>query len=536
MNKTVNHSRVSLFLSIAIILIASACANQVAPTGGEKDVTPPILLKAIPESESINFTSREIVLVFDEFIQFRYPNDEFSIVPEPTGELKVRVKPKAIYITLPDSLLSNTTYIINFGSSVKDLNEGNPLNNLLYVFSTGSFIDSLKLDGKVIDALTGEPSQNYTVGFWLANADPSTVKPYYYTKTDEAGLFTQGYLKADTFAIYAFNDKNGNRLIDPGTEEIAFLDEVVVTSDSSAKIELRGSLSYPKDLRVIDRKKVSDGHYRYTLNYASDSTISLVSLPAIQYHLFRNRDTVDLYYQPITDTTDIVLLAQDTLIEHKIVPWRLKDSLFTPKLVAIKDPTHWEQKQQFQFSGPTPLFIDSACATLRLIPADSSQVGSTEAEQKATIQEKNIKIDLSEIPAGKYYYTLPAGCFTDMAGRTSALLNDSVQVVGGDSYGELALSIKLHPDIDRIRLFISQGKPEPAYSVQVAENLQFTRLAAGTYSLYFFVDTNNNGQWDRANFYYRNQPEKIVVFNQTLTIRQGWNTAVEIDLMELFPP
>ena len=535
MSISVNNPNWSFILVAALALFTSACANQVAPTGGEKDTTPPSLLRAIPESEVTNFESRQIVLLFDEFIQFSYPNDEFSVVPEPPGDVKVRVKPKAIYLTIPDSLAPNTTYIINFGSSVKDLNEGNPLNNLLYVFSTGLFIDSLGIEGTVVNALTNKPEKNFTVGLWAIHDDPTSVKPIYYTKTGENGRFIQSFLRADTFAVYAFNDKNGNRLIDPGSEEVAFLNRAIVTIDSTPNIQLYTSQSYPKTLITTDRKKLRDGHYRFILNHEPNSPLSIASKPTLVHQLLQNRDTVDLFYPPSTDTIHVVLISSDTIAEYIVVPWQLEDSLFIPTLQRAFQPAVWDYKPLFRFIGLMPLSLDSACINLKLIPADSAISGIGKEAQLVNIQEETLLLDLSNIPPGKYYYTLQKGCFRDMAGRVSALIIDSITVIGAESYGELTLNIQMHPQVEPIRLLIGQEKPDPTYSVPVAKNLHFSRIMPGTYTLQFFIDENRNGKWDRANFFQRTQPENLVVFNQVITIRAGWKTEAQVDLMKMFP-
>ena len=141
--------------SLFILIIVMGCANRGTPTGGEIDTEPPSVLKASPENFSTNFNSTEIEILFDEYIRLSKLQTELIISP-PINPLPT-IMPmgsadKVLNISSLDSLIENTTYSFQFGESIEDNNERNPLTNYRYVFSTGDYIDSLKIKGSVKDA------------------------------------------------------------------------------------------------------------------------------------------------------------------------------------------------------------------------------------------------------------------------------------------------------------------------------------------------------------------------------------------------
>ena len=137
-----------------------SCANIVMPSGGKKDAYPPVLINVTTENNTINFTKKNIVFEFNENVVPNNWSDNFSISPLTKEPVNFKIKNKTLTLDLDNKLEKNTTYSVNLDNCIKDLNEGNILENLRFSFSTGSYLDSLYIKGIVIDAFTLEPKAN----------------------------------------------------------------------------------------------------------------------------------------------------------------------------------------------------------------------------------------------------------------------------------------------------------------------------------------------------------------------------------------
>ncbi|MFT4643835.1 MAG: hypothetical protein ACI8ZX_000231, partial [Planctomycetota bacterium] len=200
--------KIIMSLLLLSILLFS-CAEIVAPSGGEKDTQPPKVKKSSPENYTTNFNSNKIEIKFDEFIKLNSGGGNILISPSLENKPKFELIGKKVIIIFKEKLLKETTYIINFGSSIKDNNEGNILKDYKFIFSTGSFIDSLKIEGKVLNAFNKEAVDNVLVALYKKDEDSVLYKkPLYFTKTNKEGQYSLENLKSNSYQIVALEDKN----------------------------------------------------------------------------------------------------------------------------------------------------------------------------------------------------------------------------------------------------------------------------------------------------------------------------------------
>ena len=233
------------FIGIAFIgqicsLLITGCAQIGAPTGGPKDTSAPVLVKAMPLNNQTNFSGNKIILTFDEYVDLQDVQSNLLVSPSPKNNPSINSNLKIITIKLKDSLLANTTYAINFSSAIKDINEGNVLNNFVYTFSTGSYIDSLELEGKVMMAETGKIDSSLNVLLYknASDTDVTTRRPDYIAKIKGDGSFTFKNLPSGNFKIFALKDGDGNKYYNAATESFAFFDTEINSLDLNNKINL----------------------------------------------------------------------------------------------------------------------------------------------------------------------------------------------------------------------------------------------------------------------------------------------------------
>lgn len=224
----------------AVSILGSGCAQIGAPTGGPRDTIPPKLLNANPPNRTINFKGNRITLSYDEYVQLQKLQDNLLINPTPKIIPNVDSKLKTVSIKIRDTLQPNTTYRFNFGNAIADYTEGNPIKNFSYIFSTGSYIDSLQFSGNVQVAETGKPDSTLLV-FLYKDLDDSAVlkhKPRYITRLDSSGNFTFRNLPGGIYNIYALKDESGQRIYNNTDELFAFSDSTIKVNDSTKSVKL----------------------------------------------------------------------------------------------------------------------------------------------------------------------------------------------------------------------------------------------------------------------------------------------------------
>ncbi|MBP3550945.1 MAG: Ig-like domain-containing protein [Alistipes sp.] len=213
----------------------SRCANIMTPEGGPKDTLPPVIVKLDPGNFATNFKAKKIFIEFNEFVQIKDQNKEMFTSPAMNKLPLLTTRGKGIVITIRDTLKENTTYAIDLGSAIRDNNEGNPLNAMRYVFSTGDKVDSMMCSGYTADSYKADSVSRTFIWFYIADSLPSTPgydstifnrKPDAIARAQNNGIFIAQNLKPVNYRIYAIGDKNDNQLYEAGTDMVGLLDTV----------------------------------------------------------------------------------------------------------------------------------------------------------------------------------------------------------------------------------------------------------------------------------------------------------------------
>ncbi|MDF2190700.1 Ig-like domain-containing domain [Paraflavitalea sp. CAU 1676] len=474
-------------LSILFILVVIAqfqvitvgCANIIAPMGGPKDSLPPQLMEVRPADSTRHFTGKRIVFEFDEFIAAP-DNIQENLLISPLPKLNpvVTSKLKTLTVVIKDTLEDNTTYSINFGSAIKDINEGNILKDFTYIFTTGSTVDSLTVSGKVIVAETGKPDSTLIAALHKKTDDSAVVKerPRYITKLDKEGQFTFHNLPPGTFALYVFKDEGGQRKFMNRGQLFAFADSLVNTTEKKSFT----LYAYPQQEKEEKKKDTAKPK-------------APVVKPATNKGAGVGQDK-RLRLETNLANQELDILGQ-LEISFKAAPLKSFDST----------------KVQFVSEKFEPL------SGYRYI-TDSSN--------------KKITLQYAWVPNTAYNLIVDKDFAEDSLGhkltRTDTL---QFRTKKEADYGLVRLRF---PNLDLSKnpvLQFVQGD-QVKFSHPFTNNTFNAKLfIPGEYDLRILFDTNKNGIWDPGDFFGKHlQPERVMPISRKLTIKANWDNEIDITL------
>ena len=235
-----------------VIFFLISCANIIAPTGGSKDINPPLLLETIPNNKAKNFDRLDITFVFDELIQFNDKNNVF-FSPYFKDALKLDINKNKLIVSFEIELTANTTYYMNLDEVIKDVNEGNIVKDLDYLFSTGSTIDTLTISGFVTDAKTSEPIEGVWIGLYENDMDSLLYKetPTYVVRSSKGGEFSFLNLAKDSFNIYAIEDLDNNLKFTIPNEKVGFYQNKVASQSEGIEMYLFDETAVADTVKLI---------------------------------------------------------------------------------------------------------------------------------------------------------------------------------------------------------------------------------------------------------------------------------------------
>lgn len=569
---------ISAFL--ASVLFLTRCANPVSPTGGPKDTTPPVIIRSEPPLNSINFSSDKIKITFNEFIQLKDINTQLIISPPAGTAPEFKLRGKSLIIELKDTLIPNTTYNFFIGNSIVDLTENNPIENFQYVFSTGDFIDSLSLSGTLLKADDLTPVKGVNIMLFLNNNDtivfdslPYFVKPYYLTKTDASGKFALNNLSNNSYKLFALNDLNANYIYDQPGEEIAFIDSLVTpvyqqdTEPDSVSADSLFAESFT-DLISLSRG------VRLLLFQESDSTQKLLkaSLTGKNHLTFAfKRPVNNLQIQPLNiDVADNWGIEEANLTHDTISYW-IRDfhqdsvtflisdngTLLDTVSLAVKRKVK-ERKQEMAESDTTklkiktelktthselykPLFLifDSPVisydpASVQLFEFDSIPV--LPAFSFVDMAQRKFSVDFAWKGGTPYRLMIYDSAFVDFMNRVNDTIVFSFTTKTAEDYGNLFINLKRADGSEPVILqMMSEGKIIEERIVNESQRISFMHMNPGDYRLKAIIDSNQNGKWDTGDYMQKRQPETVIFFSATITVRSNWDVEEDWDLGESGP-
>lgn len=245
---------------IALVLFTISCARMGQPDGGWYDDDPPVVVGSTPEDRATNVNTKKITIYFDEFIKIDNASEKVIVSPPQLEMPEIKGAGKKIVVELKDTLKENTTYTIDFSDAITDNNEGNPLGNYTFTFSTGEQIDTFEIAGYVLDASNLEPIKGIAVGLYDDLSDTVfTTKPLMrISRTDGRGHFVVKGVAPGTYRAYALQDMDGDFCFKQKGEMIAFNHEEY---SPSSKPDTRTDTIWRDSLHIDALRQVPYTHF-----------------------------------------------------------------------------------------------------------------------------------------------------------------------------------------------------------------------------------------------------------------------------------
>ena len=531
----IRHTKINLFF-LALGFFWS-CANQTQPTGGPKDETPPVLLSVVPADQSVNYSGKQITLEFNEFVKADKLNQQLIITPRFDVPYNVKQNKNVISLVFEENFEDSTTYTFNFRESIKDLTEGNAATNLIIAFSTGDYLDSLSLSGKVDHLLLNKPAEEFLVGLFKY---PDTLnlfnsKPLYSTKTTADGIFEFQNLKNDLFNIYAYQDKNDNLLCESDKESHGFLTDPITLDNSLDSIQIYVQQIDVRPLRIVSSRP--NGKYfelkfnkyitSYNLDNLSDS-IPIFSSMLEKNHMIRIYDTnntndsltlevsvFDSLLNNITDTINIFFPETSRSSVDFIITERHFD--FFPENNFLLG--------KLSFSKPVQTFnTDSLLLQLDSVKFISAVFSKSLWNISRDVLTLETTLHDSIVITRSNFIDFKSSTFISIEKDSIAPLRGMITIQKLGNFGIVHIKINTE-ELFHAELIDLKGKIAMSGNTS---NISFKYITPGDYKIRLLIDTNKNGQWDPANFYQNKLSEPVVFFRDPdsnidkLTIRPNW--------------
>lgn len=525
------------------LLFLLSCANVTAPTGGPKDTIPPTLISSIPKQGQTNYPGKGVTLEFDEYLKLKNPKEEIIITPNVKGA-KFIAKKKLFLIEFPEKLADSTTYSIAFREAIQDLNEGNPAEDLHLAFSTGSVIDSLKIEGIVKQLIIGAPAEKYTVAVYTQDTfEIFKHKPVYFTRTNKTGKFSITNLKAGKYFIYAWDDKNKNLSLQTQSEKYGFLPDTLNLTSNIDSLEIQ---TLGLDARPITVTGIrSLGHFtkvRLNKNIVSYSIKSLDGNDKKINHGFSgSQSEIDIFpNKPVGDSTLITLSAQDSLNQTKDSTFYIKQTTAKSlkekiKLAAEKMEVHEETQKlngQLKMSEliktmrPDSIYI--RLDSIKTIPFTKEEISYDTIFRTIKLSKAFQRSDSIDWKLAKMVFG--GGAFTSIYGDSSKQTLASISIIKTDEMAVLIIESKaVKPNTF---LEIVNSRFEVIASLPHNKITTFKNLPASTLMLRAISDSNKNGKWDNGNPNQKTLPEKITYYlndkkKKEIPLRANWEVNIK---------
>jgi len=548
-------------LSAINIFIVTSCAKVVSPSGGPKDVTPPKMIKSNPENNAINFNKKKIEITFDEFIQLKDVNQKLTVSPPLKEKPTIYLNGKTVVVELNNELRTNSTYSLNFADAITDLNEGNVLSNFQFVFSTGTYVDSLMLSGNICNAFDLKQSDQVLVMLYetLADSAPLKVKPDYLSKTDASGKFSILNIKPGRYQLFALKDVNNNYIYDQANESIAFINtlvtpHIIAKPDSTHKTTI-DTLALSLKLFDEDNKKqyISKTErplrnkltvcfnrplFNNTLKISSLSFKSLENWGVLEQTLNKdsatiwlsqenaiNLDSLKLTFEyEKKDSTGSYFTKKDTIIfkYKELQPSKKTDSTGT-KLTHNIAATAFDLNKDIVIENPSPVLTFDANKIKLYQVVDTVETLVKINIVKDSILARKFHVKYNSLPEANYRLEVLPEAFIDIYKKTNDTLEVKYNTQRLEYYGNLFFVMQNISQPTIVQVLDSKNNIISEKHISTNCKITFDYLKPQKYVIKAIIDQNANGRWDTGNYLKKAQPESVLFYKDQINMRSNWD-------------
>ena len=572
-----------------------SCANIGNPSGGPIDKTPPIFMRSNPTPNAANVKDRKIEIFFDEIVSLKDPSTKIIVSPAQTEMPRMSALGRKVTVELVDSLLPNTTYTIDFSNSIQDNNEGNAIDNFAFAFSTGSVIDSMRVSGYVLDSRTLEPMQSVVVGLQSNLADSAFHKEKLQrvALTNDRGQFTIRNVSPGSYHIFALKDLDRDYKFGNPTEDIAFLDSIIVPSIGSREaadtvyndlneidtiMRATRPAYFPNDILLSmfneDRKsqylannlRVDSTRISLTFAAASDTlpSLSIVGrndVPNQWYTLERSQtnDTLTYWIRPPhlvsadtlmvattylrTDTASNLSWGTDTLkftFQRQKAKKKKKneetDSLEQIRFMELHPLANGTQEVYapllLQTGTPIERYSREAFHLQRKLQNDTTFYPAeikSIALRDSTLSRRDLMLKVDWEPGAAYTLAVDSLAMTDIYGLQTKPLKVDFNVRKMEEYGNIVFNIPAVRDSAIVELL--DGTDKVVLHTPVKNHrAELLNLQPGKYYARLFIDRNGNGKYDTGNYDMHLQPEETVYYPGAINLKKNWDVEQTWDI------
>lgn len=500
---------------VLLSLLFFSCASVQPISGGEKDTNPPEVVSSTIDSAALFVNKNTVTFTFDEYIKAKNTQENLLISPNQIKPPTITVKNKKLTITLNDSLKENTTYTYQFNETILDNNEGNPITDYKFIYSTGNYIDSAFYAGKVKNYITKEPCDGCKILLYTKYRDSSVVldKPAYISTTNENGTFNFTNLPNDTFYAVALQDGNKNSKLN--TDEYVSLPRKINTETSRIDTFNIFLNKNSDPLRITQVAKTPPGVFKYNSNQPllSDSIKLIINNKPVLFSINPSKDTITTIYKQLVDSLDMLILVHmDTFTFDHTKDLSSIEYTIKPKITTYQNYIELTSKTPIENidSAKLTLLIDSVYQSIKLYRIDTF----------------SFKINYNS--SSHLKLSILKGALTDINKQVNK--TDTLSIAPyKDLETNLKLTIVADSNTSYILTLLQGDKPYYTQYFTGLNDLTLNNIKPGTYKVRIETDSNNNGIWDTGDI-YTNKPPEPIFLSEPFDIRQNWDKELTVNI------